>query len=515
MKRFKLVLTYHLVQALSGKPTFAAVDLGAQSGRVLTGSLDRGRVDLCEVHRFPNRPVQLPDGLHWNLLGLFEQAVDGLAAAASEHGPLAGVAFDAWAVDYGLLDARGRLLGLPYHYRDRRTHEMVERAATRVSASRSYRLSGIQAMPINTVFQLLADAESGVLAVADRLALVPDLLSFWLSGELANERTVASSTGLLAAGSGAWSRELIEGMELPPRIFGALVEPGTVLAPALARHGLDAAPVIATASHDTAAAFVAAPVELFSAAAIISSGTWSILGVELPEPVLTESAQAANLSNEAGVEGTTRLLKNVMGLWLVQECRRKWAERGPGPSFADLTRLAEDVEDEEAALFDPDHPSLLEPGDMPARIATLCDATGSPVPTDPGAMVRSILLSLACKYRLVLEQLESVVGREASRVHVIGGGARNTLLCRLTAHLLDRPVIAGPVEASALGNVLVQAMAVGELGSLAEAHEVARASVERQLHGPEGDRGRAEAVYRRFLGVTGLTQPAQTSIERI
>jgi rhamnulokinase len=502
------------MEARSGKPIFGAVDLGADSGRVFTGAFDGDRVDLREVSRFENRSLRLPDGLHWNLLGLFEQAMQGLSIAASEHGALAGVAFDTWAVDYGLLDQEGRLLGLPYHYRDPRSRGMVELAASRVPAPRRYQLSGIQAIPINTVFQLLAEEGSEALLAADRLALVPDLLSFWLSGELANERTVASTTGLLEAGSATWSRELIEGLGLPPRIFGKLVEPGTVLAPALKRHGLGATPVIATASHDTAAAFAAAPVELFSAAAILSSGTWSILGVELAEPVLGEAAQAVNLSNEAGVEGTTRLLKNVMGLWLVQECRRSWAERGVEYSFDELMRLAEGVKDEDAMLFDPDHPSLLEPGDMPERIATL--RAGPPMPTrsDPAAVVRSILLSLACKYRLVLEQLESVTGRPAPCVHLVGGGARNKLLCRFTAELLDRLVIAGPVEASALGNVLVQAIATGELGSLAEAHEVARASTAPQLYEPEGDRDHAEAVFRRFLDVTALSQPAPLSIER-
>jgi rhamnulokinase len=497
-----------------GKATYAAVDLGADSGRVFTGAFDGGRVELREVHRFPNRPLALPDGLHWNLLGLFEQAVEGLSLAVAEDGPLAGVAFDTWAVDYGLLDPAGRLLGLPYHYRDPRSRGMVQRAASRVEPERSYRLTGIQALPINTMFQLLAEAGSEALAAADRLALVPDLLSFWLCGELANERTVASTTGLLEAGAGTWSRELIEGLGLPPRIFGSLVEPGTVLAPAFERHGLGATPVIATASHDTAAAFAAAPAELCSDAAILSSGTWSILGLELAEPVLGAPAQALNLSNEAGVERTTRLLKNVMGLWLVQECRRSWAARGNELSFAELMRLAEDVEDEDAALFDPDHPSLLEPGEMPQRIAALGAETGVAVPSDPAALVRSILLSLACKYRLVLEQLEGVTGRVAPCVHVVGGGARDQLLCRLTAELLGRPVHAGPAEASALGNVLVQAIAGGELGSLADAHEVARASTAPELYEPEGDRGRAEAVYGRFLGVTAASPPAPLSIER-
>ncbi|MBS1676475.1 MAG: rhamnulokinase [Actinobacteria bacterium] len=502
------------MEGRSGKPTFGAVDLGADSGRVFAGTFDGTRVELREVHRFPNHPVWLPDGLHWNLVGLFEQALRGLSLVA-EGGPLDGVAVDAWAVDYGLLDRDRRLLGLPYHYRDARSQGMVERAAARVAPGRHHQLTGIQALPINTAFQLLAEAGGEALAIADRLALIPDLLTFWLSGELANERTVASTTALLEAGAAGWSAELIDGLGLPPRIFGPLVEPGTVLGPALSRHGLGSTAVIATASHDTAAAFAAAPAELFSAGAILSSGTWSILGMEVPEPLLDGPARDADLSNEAGVEGTTRLLKNVMGLWLVQECRRGWAKRGEDLSFADLVRLAEAVADEDAPLFDPDHPSLVEPGDMPTRIGALCEAAGSTAPTEPGLLTRSILLSLACKYRLVLEGLESAVGRPAPCVHVVGGGANNALLCDLTAALLDRPVLAGPAEASALGNVLVQAIAVGELGSLADAHEVARASVALRRHEPRGDRDRAAAIYRRFLDLTGLTPPVPIPIERI
>jgi rhamnulokinase len=503
------------MEAPAGKRTFGSVDLGADSGRVFAGAFDGGRVELREVHRFANRPVRLPDGLRWNLLGLFEEAVRGLSIAASEEGGLDSVAFDAWAVDYGLLDARGRLLGLPYHYRDPRSRGMVERAGALVPPERSYRLTGIQALPINTAFQLLSEEGSEALANADRLALIPDLLSFWLSGELANERTVASTTGLLEARSGAWSREVIAGLGLPTHIFGTLVDPATVLAPALDRHGLGPTSVVATASHDTAAAFVAAPVEPHSSAAILSSGTWSILGLELGEPVLDGAARAANLSNEAGVGGTTRLLKNVMGLWLEQECRRSWAERGEDLSFAELERLAAAADDAGVALFDPDHPSLLEPGEMPDRIAALCAEAGQPAQSDPGTMARSILLSLACKYRLVLEQLEEVTGRVAACIHVVGGGSRNALLCRFTAELLDRPVIAGPVEASALGNILVQAIALGELGSLAEAREVARASATRQVYEPEGERVRADTIYRRFLDAIASTQPAQMSIERI
>jgi rhamnulokinase len=247
----------------------------------------------------------------------------------------------------------------------------------------------------------------------------------------------------------------------------------------------------------------------------VSCGTWSLAGVELTAPVLTEESRVAGFTNEVGVGGTIRYLRNVMGLWLLQECRRAWAARGEDRGFAELVRLAETVADEDAVLFDPDHPSLVEPGDMPARIGALCGAGGSRVPTEPGLLVRSILLSLACKYRLVLEQLESAVGRPAPCVHAVGGGTENTLLCRLTAELLDRPVLAGPAEASALGNVLVQAIAVGELGSLAEAHEVARASVAPRRYEPAGERDRAEAIYRRFLDVTGLTPPVPIPIERI
>lgn len=503
------------MEAPAGKRTFGAVDLGADSGRVFVGRFDGSRVELREVHRFANRPVRLPDGLRWNLLGLFEEAVQGLSIAAAEEGGLDSVAFDSWAVDYGLLDAGGRLLGLPYHYRDPRSREMVARAAARVAPERSYRLTGIQALPINTAFQLLSEEGSEALAAADRLALVPDLLSFWLSGELANERTVASTTGLLEARSGIWSREVIEGLGLPAHIFGPLVEPATVLAPALDRHGLGPTSVVATASHDTAAAFVAVPLEPHSSAAILSSGTWSILGMELAEPILDAAAQAANLSNEAGAGGTTRLLKNVMGLWLEQECRRSWAERGEELSFAELECLAAAADDSAVALFDPDHPSLLEPGEMPARIAALCAEAGHPAPSDPGTIARSILLSLACKYRLVLEQLEEVSGRSAPCVHVVGGGSRNALLCRFTAELLDRPVIAGPVEASALGNILVQAIALGELGSLADAHAIVRASSTRQVYEPEGGLERAETIYGRFLDAIASTPTAPMSIERI
>ena len=338
---------------------------------MVTGRLDGGRVELEEVHRFANRPVRLPDGLRWDLLGLFSAALDGLRQAGDG---LAGVGVCTWGVDYALLDGAGRPLGLPFHHRDERTAGMVERAFERVPAAELYATAGIQTMPINTVFQLLADEGSPALAAAERIALVPDLLSLWLSGELANEATNASTTGLLDARAGAWATALVARLGLPERIFGAVVEAGTPLGALLPHHDLGATPVYAVASHDTASAFAAAPVR-DEHAAILSSGTWSLLGLELPEPVLTDAAREANLTNERGVEGTTRLLKNVMGMWLLEECRRAWAKDGAEPAYDELHRLAE-AAGEDVPLVDPDLDDFLAPGDMPGRITAACEADG-------------------------------------------------------------------------------------------------------------------------------------------
>jgi rhamnulokinase len=498
---------------MSSPPTYAAVDIGAESGRVLVGGLRGDRAELAEVHRFPNRPLRLPDGLHWDLPHLFAESLQGLRAARAEAGRLDGVAVDTWAVDYALLDDHGRLLGLPFHYRDERTRGMIARAAERVPASRHYGATGIQMLPINTAFQLLAELDEGPLRLAARLLLVPDLLSFWLCGELANERTVASSTGLLDPGSGDWAFEIIESLGLPRRPFGGLVEPGTVLGPALDHNGLGPVPVIATASHDTAAAFAAAPIA-GPGAAVLSSGTWSLLGIELPGPILDEAARQANLSNERGVAGTTRLLKNVMGLWLVQECCRAWKASGSNDAYGNLLRQAGAAAADEAALFDPDHQALLAPGEMPDRIAALCAELGQEVPGEPSGMLLSILVSLACKYRYVVEVLESVSGSSIERLHLVGGGACNRLLCKLTADVVGRPLIAGPREASGLGNLLLQARAGGELGSLAEIREVACASTRTRHYEPAVDRARFESIYHRFLVLSRLSPPLSAAAGR-
>jgi rhamnulokinase len=478
-------------------PAYAAIDLGAESGRVVCGRLTGDRMELEEAHRFPNRPARLPDGLRWNLLSLFSEALDGLHAAAEDH-DLRSVGVDAWGVDYALLDAGGRVLGLPFHYRDERTVGMVERAYARVPRDEMYRTTGIQTMPINTVFQLLAEVDGESLAGASRIALVPDLIASWLGGIVANESTAASTTGLLDARSGQWADDLIERLGLPPGIFGEIVEPGALIGTMLPHHQLGAVPVCAVAAHDTASAFVAAPLR-DRTSAVLSSGTWSLLGLELDEPVLDDEALGFNLSNERGVDGTTRLLRNVMGLWLLQECRRSLAPSG-AREYEDLLRLAEAASDD-VPLFDPDDDDLLRPGDMPTRIAAACVRAGQRPPASTGELVRSILVSLACKYRLVLERLEQVTGRSVETIHVIGGGARNAVLCQITADVLGRRVLAGPVEATALGNVLVQARAAGELGSLSDMRRVAAASAQLATYEPRDDAA-GDATYARFLHAT-------------
>ena len=480
---------------------YAAVDLGAESGRVVLGCLEGGRVRLEEVHRFENRPVHLPDGWRWNLLALFAESLRGLALAA-ERAELRGIGVDSWGVDYALLDGRDRVLGLPFHYRDPRTRGMVEAAEKLVPRAELYAVTGIQTMPINTVFQLLADGGSAALAAAERIALVPDLFNLWLTGELANESTNASTTGLLDAREATWARGLVTRLGLPEAPFaGDPVEPGRTLAPALDHHeGIGGVPVHLVASHDTASAFAAAPLRSPDAA-VLSSGTWSLLGMELDAPRLGDTAAGFNLTNERGVDGTTRLLRNVMGLWLLQECRREWGD----PSYDELTALAE-AAPADVPLFDPDDDAFIAPGDMPARIAEACRAGGQPAPDGKGEMVRSILTSLACRYRVVVERLERTSGRTVDCVHMIGGGSRSAPLCRLTANLIGRPVLAGPVEATALGNVLVQARATGDLGSPADMRAVAAASAEPRVFEPEGEA--ADAIYQRFLSVTGAEVPA-------
>jgi rhamnulokinase len=485
----------------------AAVDLGAESGRVIVGRFDGTSIALEVIARFESESLHLQDGRHWNLPGIFTSILRGLGQAAGANGPLDGIGIDTWGVDYALLDEHGRMLGLPYHYRDARTStEVLARTFERVPQLELYSRTGIQTMPINTIFQLMAEPPGLALDAADRIALIPDLLGLWLTGVLVNESTIASTSGLLDAGRSVWARDLIERLALPARPFaGEVTEPGVALGSVLATHRDQAgaaagAPVWVVAGHDTASAFVAAPVSE-PEAAILSSGTWSLLGLEVDEPQLGPEAAAFNLTNERGIDGRTRLLRNVMGLWLLQECRREWRLAGEEYEYEELQRLAAAAD--EGCVFDPDDDALLRGGAMPELIAAACRGCGQRPPASAGELARSILVSLACKYRFVLERLQLVTGRHPSVINAVGGGVRNALLCQLTADVTGLAVLAGPEEATALGNVLVQARALGEVGSLAEMRELVSRSAVVVRYEPRGGR-RDDETYERFLALTGL-----------
>lgn len=473
----------------------------------MLGTFDGGQVGLEEVGRFANAPVRLPDGLYWDALGLFREVERGLAVAARSGAEVASVGVDSWGVDFALLDRDGALVSNPRHYRDARTEGMVEEALGAVEARELYRATGgLQTMRINTLYQLLAMRGSPLLGAADRLLMVPDLVNYWLTGEKANERTNATTTQLFDGRRGAWARELARRIGLPDGLLGGrIVEPGTQLG-WLLPHVAEATglpkvtPVVAVASHDTASAVVAVPAE-GADFAYVSSGTWSLVGVETEEPVVTEGAFRHNFTNEGGFGGTNRFLKNVMGLWILQECRREWARRGRERSYEELQRLAESAAPLRA-LIDPDHPSFLEPGGMPGKVGAYLKATGQPEASGIGQTVRCVLESLALKYRWVIEWAEELSGQSAKAVHVVGGGSRNGLLCQMTADATGRPVLAGPAEATAVGNVMVQAYAAGEVGSLGEIREVVRGSARPVAYEPgEGRRDAYEEAYARLLRI--------------
>lgn len=485
-----------------------AIDLGAESGRAMLGRFNGTRVHLREVYRFPNEPVALTDGLYWDILRIYREILGAIAAAGKEDdGDIDSIGIDSWAVDFGLLDRTGALIGNPRHYRDARTEGMLERAFRRVSRREIYRVTGIQAMPINTLNQLLAMEDSPALAVADTMLLIPDLLRSWLNGDRSAEYTNATTTQLYDHAAGTWAWDIIRRLGMPVHIFPPLVREATVgsrIHASIARDaGLRTPPAMVTvASHDTASAVIAVPAR-DSHVAFISSGTWSLVGVELPEAELGEAAMEANFTNEGGAFGTIRFLKNVMGLWLLQECRRSWSGEGRDVSYESLmagVRSAAPF----GALIDPDYPGFLSPGDMPARIATYCQMTGQSPPAGAAAMTRCILESLALKYRWVIERIEELTNRTLAAIHIVGGGSRNTALCQFTADATRRPVVAGPAEATAFGNILVQAVSRGHLSSLDEVREVVRNSTELAEYEPCRNSEIWVEAYNRFLAFSEL-----------
>jgi rhamnulokinase len=462
----------------------AAVDLGASSGRVVVGRVGPDRLEMTEVHRFRNGPVQLPDGLYWDVLGLYTDILTGLRTAAREN-RLAGLAIDSWAVDYGLVDGRGVLRGNPRHYRDPRTDAVIDDVHRKLGAARLYDVAGLQFLPFNTLYQFAAETE----LVDRRALLIPDLLGYWLTGRQVAEETNASTTGLLDARTGDWSRPLVEALGLPAGLLPDVVAAGEVLAPLTpevrGEIGVEQELLVTTVgSHDTASAVVGVPART-ARFGYISCGTWGLVGVELAAPVLTEASREANFTNERGVDGTIRYLRNVMGLWLLSESLRAWSLRGVDVDLGKVLEVA-------AALpaggprIDPDDPVFLPPGDMPARIAAACRKAGTPLTDpEPGGVVRCILDSLAAAFASAVAQAEQLSGQPVEVVHIVGGGSQNALLCQLTADAVRRPLIAGPVEATALGNLLVQARTHGVVtGDLAALRKRVRAASELERYEP-------------------------------
>ncbi|MCX4885710.1 rhamnulokinase family protein [Streptomyces sp. NBC_00847] len=447
--------------------SYAAVDLGASSGRVMVGRVGPDSLELTEAHRFPNRPVRVPEGMRWDILALYGGVLDGLRAAGGDcGGRLDSVGIDSWAVDYGLLDADGALLGNPVHYRDARTEGVAEKVWATLPADELYAATGLQYAPFNTLYQLVAARESRQLRSAERLLLIPDLLSHWLTGEQGTELTNASTTQLIDPRTRDWSYEVASRLGIDLGLFAPLRRPGDpagVLRPeVLEVTGLSGrVPVTTVGSHDTASAVAAVPAdgERF---AYICTGTWSLAGLELGAPVLTEESRAANFTNELGLDGTVRYLRNIMGLWLLQECLRAWGE----PELGGLLLEAAEVP-ALRSVVDAGDAAFLAPGRMPERIAEACRASGQQVPVSPAEITRCILDSLALAHRRAVEDAQRLAGHPVDVVHVVGGGTRNALLCQLTADACGLPVVAGPAEAAALGNVLVQARAHGLVGDLA------------------------------------------------
>ena len=468
--------------------TMAAVDLGASSGRVLLARFDGSGIRLEEIHRFPNRPVTIHGHLFWNILDLWDETLIGLRKARQVTGTLDSIGVDTWGVDYGLVDARGFPLGNPFQYRDHRTDGVMEQVFARVPREMLYQRTGIQLQPFNTLFQLYAheQMQPGELAHAHRLLLIPDLLHSWLCGSQTSERTNATTTQCWDSNAGVWVTDLLDQLGIPTAMLPSVVEAGTQLGKVLPewRSDLGTARVVAPATHDTGSAIVATPVVLSGGWGYISSGTWSLVGVELRRPIMTVEAFTANFTNEGGVFGTTRFLKNVMGLWLLQECQRQWTRAG---HVMDYDTLLADVDTVKpfTALIDPDDARFLAPEHMPNAINSYLLEHGQAPLQAPTAFARCIMESLVLRYREVFHQIEKLTGTAINGVHVLGGGARNTRINQWLADALGIPVIAGPYEATALGNALMQLVGLGELRGLEEVRAIAK-NTSTQEYTPRG-----------------------------
>ncbi len=483
-----------------------AFDLGASSGRAIIGKYDRNSklIEIEEIHRFPNEPVQVDGHLHWDFLRLLGEVKQGIVKAKQlGYDQIESIAIDSWAVDFGLIDANGQLIGIPYHYRDILTDGIMEQVVEKLGRERLYASSGLQFLPFNTIYQLYALKlrNPALLARADKLLMIPDLLRYYLTDEMFSEFTNATTTQLLNASTQAWDEDILSELGIPASILIPPVRSGTVvgrLSPSIcAELGVEAIPVIAVGEHDTASAVAAVPAvgagsEHF---AYLCSGTWSLMGTEVRQPVLSEQALALNFTNEGGVYDTYRLLKNIMGLWLVQECRRVWEKEGHAWSFAQLVELAEQAVPFQS-MIDPDHSMFLSPAHMPEQIQQYCRETSQYVPDTPGAIMRCILESLALKYRMVLEWTEQLSGQQYAGLHLVGGGSNNGLLNQFTANAIARPVWVGPTEASAIGNLIVQWITLGHVSDMNEARSIIRQSFPIETYTPQDHEQWTDAIER-------------------
>ncbi|TWU60819.1 Rhamnulokinase [Rubripirellula tenax] len=478
----------------SGQTAHLAVDLGASSGRVIAGVVVDGKLTLEAIHRFSNEPVRVHDSLQWDVLGLWREIQTGLRMASSKYAHIGSVGVDTWGVDYVLIDRAGQFAGSCFNHRDRRTKGMIERACELVSRDEIFQATGVQFMEINTIYQFLAAklADDPALGTAETMLLIGDYFHWLLSGRPSNEVTNASTTQLFDPRAGRWSDKLIAGLGLPAKLFGEVTLPGTNLGPVqpsvASVTGLEGVPVVVPATHDTASAVLAVPAEDFAPAkpswCYISSGTWSLMGCELPEPMITDRCAELNFTNESGVGGSTRLLKNIGGLWIFQQIRQSMIRRG---NEVDWNMMVEQASEAPpfGLLINPDAPELVAPVDMAEAIVALAEKTGQAKPASDGVLYRAALEGLALRYRVCLGMLESMLGHSIETIHIVGGGSVNALLCQMTADACERTVVAGPVEATAIGNVLMQMVGLGKLKSFDEARALVRASFEPTVYQPQ------------------------------
>ncbi|MEP4077386.1 rhamnulokinase [Haloferula sp.] len=492
---------------MSQKKVYLAVDLGAGSGRVLAGKYDGKRIGLREMNRFENTPVELPSGWHWNITSLYKNILEGLKLAHENYGDAAvSVGVDTWGVDYGLLDANGCMLGLPYQYRDSRTDGMMELAFSKVPKEEIYKATGIQFMFFNSILQLLAEVEakSGGINGAQDLLFMPDLIAYWLSGEKTQERSIASTSQLYNPVTKDWDYDLIERLGIPKHLFGKISDPGTVLGGLRdsvgEKTGFENLKVITVAGHDTGSAVAAVPSDA-KTPAYLSSGTWSLMGLELPEPVISDQSFEDSFTNEIGVGGTVRFLKNICGLWLIQESQRYWQSKGEDYSFSALVAMATEAEPFRS-FIDPDDERFAQAGDMPEKVCAYCRDTGQDEPRNPGEVIRCITEGLAMRYSQVWQMLVKYADSPPEVLHIVGGGCQNELLNQFTANALGVKVKAGPVEATGLGNILAQMMADGVINSLEEGRAIVADSFPVTEYEPVGDEVWQQA-NEKFSMITG------------